>query len=104
MRRAPGKWAVGEPMIEWCRRNGLDATRIPDRNDAILVGEQDGQLWATVTYVSLDRDRRGPEVTAAEWQRAQLCGGDFITDTWRVPVDSEPPLTPEWRALFGGQW
>lgn len=99
----PCKWPIGPVMIEWCERNGLDATRIPDRNDAILVDEQDGQLWATVTYISLDRDRLGPEVAAAEWRSAQLRGDDLITDTWRVPVDSEPPVTPEWRALFDDQ-
>ena len=99
MKTAPSKWAVGGPMIEWCERNGLDASRIPDRPDAIVVRDDRSvphvALIAEVWHVLCDGDP--PVLNARQWRSS----GDEVEYVRVVPVDSEPPLTPEWVALFG---
>lgn len=95
--KAPNKWPVGAPMIEWCERNGLDATRIPDRPDAIVTEAREGQLWARVWHVVSEDDLPwplGPDVLSAHRRDDQV---EYLR---AVPVDSHPPLNPEWAALF----
>ena len=99
------RWAVGEPMIEWCERNGLDATRIPDRPDSITIRKSEHrrvcskeshvQLHAEVWHVLCDGDP--PVLDARQWRSS----GDEVAYMRVVPVDSEPPLNPERVALFG---
>ena len=91
------KWAIGAPMIEWCERNGLDATRIPDRPDAIVLERRDGELWARVWHVVCEDDlpwSPGPDVLESRFFDEQV---EYLR---AVPVDSPPPLNAEWAALF----
>lgn len=95
------KWAIGEPMIEWCERNGLDATRIPATEDAIVTAMYQGQLWAVIKFVITDDElpwTPGPDVIE-KWSD----GDGFSGYTRSVQVDSEPPKTAQWVALFGDQ-
>ena len=90
-------------MIEWCERNGLDARRIPDRNDAITISDDLAQshvaLIADVVYIFGPDDDHVPHYPDAVAKFGD--GYDRVEITRRVPVDSEPPLNPEWVALFG---
>lgn len=98
------KWAVGQPMIEWCERNGLDATRIPDRPDAITTERRMGVIFATVRMLVLeDDDSREVRRVCSDAASTSLIN-DRIEATHVVPVDSEPPLNPEWERLFGGEF
>ena len=100
-------------MIEWCERNGLDTTRIPDRSDAIVTGAP------PPTHQPCPGACGGARLAAHVWHLADLAAGETVRtepdagvihsrssgDGWVeyvrcVPVDSEPPLNPEWAALF----
>ena len=94
---APSKWAIGSPMIEWCERNGLDATCIPDRNDAITIEHYGDELIADVAHIYVDKAAADyPDVVFK-----YMDGDGRIEVTRRVNVDTKPPLNPEWVALFG---
>lgn len=93
----PSKWAIGEKMNEWCERNGLDATCIPDRNDAITIEHYGDELIADV--VCIYRDARAAEYPDIVFR--YLDGDGRIEVTRRVNADSKPPLNPEWVRLFG---
>lgn len=101
MKTAPSKWAIGEPMFEWCQRNGLDATRIPSGSDAVTVrADVDGFAFvADVWHVLCEDDvpLREKHPDAKEFRNTGYEAEYLRT----VPVDSHPPLNPEWVALFG---
>lgn len=95
------KWATGAPMIEWCERNGLDATCIPDRPDAIITERRMGMIFATVRMLVLeDDDSREARRVCSDAVSTSMADG-HIEATHFVAVDSEPPLNPEWAAVFG---
>ena len=97
MKIPPSKFAVGEPMIEWCERNGLDAYHIPDRSDAIEITEEPDGLSAVVLYIASDKIKPQDVRDVIEaWG-----DGDSTHFRFRAPVDSRPPLNPEWVQMFG---
>lgn len=101
MKSAPSKWATGDPMVEWCERNGLDATRIPDRPDAITTERCMGVIFATVRMLVLEDDGSRDARRVCSDAASVSLAADHIEATHVVPVDSEPPVNPEWVALFG---
>lgn len=94
----PDKYEMSGPIVEWCERNGIDPSRVPASSDALEVEPgPDGQLLAHVWFIVCDDDLpfRPPAGT-------RVRGGSEELQYLRVvPVDSRPPVSQEWAALFG---
>ena len=103
---APHKYAIGQPMIDWCTRHGLDANRVPvDRLTVTprrwwMFGHQHDELLVEAWEMYDEGEPvppRTPRETGREWGGAdQLV---YVRSTFTTT--DPPPLDPEWVALFG---